>query len=74
MCFRQRRVSIDLVHDDVERELMKEREVIEGVASLLNRTLEQTNEQIRCVRGGSGSSHTHDQVSLSPSFSVLAPD
>ncbi|XP_024298038.1 tektin-1 [Oncorhynchus tshawytscha] len=47
---RQRRVSIDLVHDDVERELMKEREVIEGVASLLNRTLEQTNEQIRLNR------------------------
>ncbi|CAB1347669.1 unnamed protein product [Coregonus sp. 'balchen'] len=47
---RQRRVSIDLVHDEVERELMKEREVIEGVASLLNRTLEQTNEQIRLNR------------------------
>ncbi|XP_014017688.2 tektin-1 isoform X2 [Salmo salar] len=46
MTERQRRVSIDLVHDDVERELMKEREVIEGVTSLLNRTLEQTNEQI----------------------------
>ncbi|CDQ58877.1 unnamed protein product [Oncorhynchus mykiss] len=44
---RQKRVSIDLVHDAVERELLKEREVIEGVPSLLNRTLEQTNEQIR---------------------------
>uniref|UniRef100_A0A4W5P446 Tektin n=1 Tax=Hucho hucho TaxID=62062 RepID=A0A4W5P446_9TELE len=46
----RRRVSIDLVHDEVGRELMKEREVIEGVASLLNRTLEQTNEQIRLNR------------------------
>uniref|UniRef100_A0A8C7IKH3 Tektin n=1 Tax=Oncorhynchus kisutch TaxID=8019 RepID=A0A8C7IKH3_ONCKI len=41
--FRQMRVSIDLVHDAVERELVKEREVIERVRSLL----EQTNEQIR---------------------------
>ncbi|XP_041733466.1 tektin-1 isoform X2 [Coregonus clupeaformis] len=47
---RQKRVSIDLVHDEVEWELMKESEVIEGVASLLNRTLEQTNEQIRLNR------------------------
>ncbi|XP_071214540.1 tektin-1-like [Salvelinus alpinus] len=47
---RQRRVSIDLVHEEVEWELMKESEVIEGVASLLNRTLEQTNEQIRLNR------------------------
>ena len=44
---RQKRVAIDLVHDEVERELMKEREVIEGVEALLKRTIEQTNEQIR---------------------------
>ncbi|XP_010892088.2 tektin-1 [Esox lucius] len=47
---RQRRVSTDLVHDEVEQELMKEKEVIEGVTSLLQRTLEQTNEQIRLNR------------------------
>ncbi|KAJ7990265.1 hypothetical protein DPEC_G00298530 [Dallia pectoralis] len=47
---RQRRVSIDLVHDEVEQELMKEQKVMEGVASLLQHTLEQTNEQIRLCR------------------------
>ncbi|KAL2096098.1 hypothetical protein ACEWY4_008246 [Coilia grayii] len=47
---REKRMGIDLVHDEVEQELMKEREVIEGVASLLQRTLEQTNEQIRLNR------------------------
>lgn len=46
-CFRERRVGIDLVHDEVERELIKEAEVLQGVIALLERTLEQTNEQIR---------------------------
>ncbi|KAJ4434396.1 hypothetical protein ANN_22956, partial [Periplaneta americana] len=44
------RLGIDLVHDDVERELLKEVETIEGAQSLLRRTLEQTNEQIRLLR------------------------
>ncbi|XP_051521398.1 tektin-1 [Myxocyprinus asiaticus] len=47
---RQKRVAIDLVHDEVEEELLKEREVIEGVKVLLQRTLEQINEQIRLIR------------------------
>ncbi|XP_039363230.1 tektin-1 isoform X3 [Mauremys reevesii] len=46
---RQRRVGIDLVHDEVERELIKEVEVLQGVMALLERTLEQTNEQISSV-------------------------
>lgn len=46
---RQKRVAIDLVHDEVEEELLKEKEVIEGVMVLLQRTLEQINEQIRLV-------------------------
>lgn len=46
---RQKRVAIDLVHDEVEEELLKEKEVIEGVMVLLQRTLEQINEQIRSV-------------------------
>ena len=33
--------------DEVDRELLKEREVIEGVASLLQRVAEQITEQIR---------------------------
>ncbi|XP_055052953.2 tektin-1 [Misgurnus anguillicaudatus] len=50
MTERQKRVGIDLVHDEVEEELLKEREVIEGVMVLLQRTLEQINEQIRLIR------------------------
>lgn len=46
--FRQKRIGIDLVHDEVEQELEKEAEVLQGVIALLGRTLEQTNEQIRC--------------------------
>jgi len=47
---RERRLSIDLVHDDVEIQLLKEVEVIEGVQALLKRTLEQATEQIRLLR------------------------
>ncbi|XP_069471128.1 tektin-1 [Ambystoma mexicanum] len=47
---REKRVGIDLVHDEVERELIKEVEVIQGAMALLHRTLEQTIEQIRECR------------------------
>ncbi|NXJ01079.1 TEKT1 protein, partial [Psophia crepitans] len=47
---RQMRAGIDLVHDEVEQELVKEAEVLQGVIALLGRTLEQTNEQIRLNR------------------------
>ncbi|XP_069134819.1 tektin-1-like [Argopecten irradians] len=47
---REKRVSIDLVHDDVQKQLMKEVESIEGVQALLQRTLEQATEQIRLNR------------------------
>lgn len=46
--FRQKRIGIDLVRDEVERELVKEDEVLQGVIALHGRTLEQTDEQIRC--------------------------
>jgi tektin-1 len=46
---RQRRKGIDLVHDDAERELIKEVEVIQGVLALLERTWEQAKEQMRYV-------------------------
>lgn len=36
------------MHDEVEQELVKEAGVLQGVIALLERTLEQTNEQIRC--------------------------
>uniref|UniRef100_A0A3B4VLR5 Tektin n=2 Tax=Seriola dumerili TaxID=41447 RepID=A0A3B4VLR5_SERDU len=47
---RMKRLPSERVHDDVDRELLKEREVIEGVASLLQRVLEQITEQIRLNR------------------------
>ncbi|KAK1133939.1 hypothetical protein K0M31_011726 [Melipona bicolor] len=50
LSFREHRLGIDLVHDDVEKELLKECEVIKGVENLLVRTLEQTQEQIRRLR------------------------
>lgn len=47
---REHRLGIDLVHDDVERELLKEIETIEGVQAILRRSLEQTHEQIRRIK------------------------
>ncbi|XP_036308254.1 tektin-1 [Pipistrellus kuhlii] len=48
--YREQRVGIDLVHDEVEEELLKELEIIQGVIALLTRTLEETTEQIRLNR------------------------
>ncbi|XP_029785088.1 tektin-1 isoform X2 [Suricata suricatta] len=52
MCleYRENRVGIDLVHDEVEQELVKEAEIIHGVTALLTRTLEEVSEQIRLNR------------------------
>ncbi|XP_005399736.1 PREDICTED: tektin-1 isoform X2 [Chinchilla lanigera] len=50
LAYREKRVGIDLVHDVVEQELLKEAEVIRGVMALLTRTLEETSEQIRLNR------------------------
>ncbi|CAI5694653.1 unnamed protein product [Oreochromis niloticus] len=47
---RMKRVPAERVEDEVERELLKEQEVLKGVASLLERTLEQMSEQIRLNR------------------------
>ena len=42
-------MGIDQVHDDAEKELLKEVEVYQGVLALLHRTKAQVDEQIRCV-------------------------
>ncbi|BFZ04720.1 hypothetical protein BsWGS_07759 [Bradybaena similaris] len=49
MCLanREKRVGIDLVHDDVQKELLKEVQTIEGVQTLMKRTLENATEQLR---------------------------
>ncbi|NXY48531.1 TEKT1 protein, partial [Ceuthmochares aereus] len=67
---RQRRVGIDLVHDEVERELMKEVEVLQEAMALLKRTLEQTNEQIRINR----SSKYNLEMDLKDKFTALTID
>lgn len=50
LTYREGREGIDLVHDDVEINLLKEVEVIDGVRSVLVRTLEQAIEQVRRLR------------------------
>ncbi|CAK9809921.1 TEKT1 [Anthophora plagiata] len=50
LIFREHRLGIDLVCDEVERELLKECDVIKGAENLLVRILEQTQEQIRRLK------------------------
>lgn len=47
---RENRKDIDLVHDEAQKELVKELEMIQGIEGLLQRTLEQVEEQIRVCR------------------------
>ncbi|KAM7413646.1 hypothetical protein PAMA_020842 [Pampus argenteus] len=47
---RMKRHPSDRLHDEVDRELLRERELIEGVPSLLQRVVEQITEQIRLNR------------------------
>ncbi|NXL55832.1 TEKT1 protein, partial [Chordeiles acutipennis] len=67
---RQKRPGIDLVHDEVEQELVKEAEVLQGVIALLGRTLEQTNEQIRLNR----SAKYNLELDLKDKFTALMID
>lgn len=46
---REKRIETDLVHDDPEKHLIKEVEVIQGALALLMRTKEQIVEQIRSL-------------------------
>ena len=48
--FREKRYDIDLVHDNVQKELIKEVEIEKGCESLLVKLLEQVNEQLRLNR------------------------
>ncbi|NXY64565.1 TEKT1 protein, partial [Callaeas wilsoni] len=68
--YRQRRIGIDLVHDEVEQELVKESEVLQGIIALLGRTLEQTNEQIRRNR----SAKYNLEMDLKDKFTALTID
>lgn len=47
---RENRLGVDLVYDDVDKELKKELDVIEGSKQLLVKILEETNEQIRRLK------------------------
>ena len=44
---REKRIKIDLVHDDVQKNLIKEVETIQGVQQMLQKTLDQVTEQVR---------------------------
>ncbi|XP_050304973.1 tektin-1 [Anthonomus grandis grandis] len=50
LILREGRIGIDLCYDDVERELKKELDVIEGTQKMLKKTLEQANEQVRRLK------------------------
>jgi hypothetical protein len=49
LCFssREKRYDIDLVHDDVQKDLIMEISAMQGAVALLTRTIEQTKEQLR---------------------------
>ncbi|NXP62163.1 TEKT1 protein, partial [Chloropsis cyanopogon] len=70
LLYRQRRVGVDLVHDEVEKELLKEAEVLQGIIALLGRTLEQTKEQIRRNR----SAKYNLDMDLKDKFTALTID
>ncbi|KAM9208563.1 tektin-1 [Dugong dugon] len=70
LAYREKRVGIDLMHDEVERELIKEIEVIQGVMSLLTRTVEETSEQIRLNR----SAKYHLEKDVKDKFVALTID
>ncbi|NXT72342.1 TEKT1 protein, partial [Chaetops frenatus] len=70
LLYRQRRVGIDLVHDEVEQELVKEVDVLQGIIALLGRTLEQANEQIRRNR----SAKYNLEMDLKDKFTALTID
>jgi len=67
---REDRCSIDVVHDDVEIQLLKEVEVICGVQAVLKRTLEQAVEQIRLLR----SANYYLNKDITDKFSALKID
>ncbi|CAH8831448.1 unnamed protein product [Trichobilharzia szidati] len=47
---REKRTGIDLVHDDAQKELIKEVEVIKGAQGVLQKAIEQAKEQLRLNR------------------------
>ncbi|XP_020820393.1 tektin-1 isoform X2 [Phascolarctos cinereus] len=49
LVYREQRVGIDLVYDEADHELAMEVEVLQGVISLLQRTMEETSEQLSSV-------------------------
>ncbi|KAM4565666.1 tektin-1 [Odontesthes bonariensis] len=67
---RMKRDPFERQHDKVDAQLLKEREVIEGVASLLQRVLEQISEQIRLNR----SANYHLEQDLKGKFEAQCID
>ena len=67
---RTNRVNIDLVYDDVQKELQCEVQVVNGVSAMLSRALEQVVEQIRLNR----SSAYHLSADLKDKDTTLGVD
>ncbi|KAM9032743.1 tektin-1 [Sarcophilus harrisii] len=70
LMYREQRVGIDLVHDAADLELTKEVEVLQGVISLLQRTLEEISEQLRLNRAAK----YHLEKDLKDKFAALTVD
>ncbi|KAK2566615.1 Tektin-1 [Acropora cervicornis] len=68
--YRERRVKIDLVHDNVESHLSKEVEMIENIQALLKKTMDQAHEQLWLLR----SAKTLLEKDLSDKYSSLGID
>ncbi|EDO40681.1 predicted protein [Nematostella vectensis] len=68
--YRERRVKIDLVHDNVETHLSKEVEMIENVQALLKKTMDQAHEQLWLLR----SAKTQLEKDLGDKYGALGID
>ncbi|KAG7222257.1 hypothetical protein INR49_027261 [Caranx melampygus] len=64
---REKRMSIDLVHDDVEKDLIKEVEVIKSCQERMRRRLDQAITQLALSLPDSWSKFTDDNILLSQS-------
>ncbi|XP_020820391.1 tektin-1 isoform X1 [Phascolarctos cinereus] len=70
LVYREQRVGIDLVYDEADHELAMEVEVLQGVISLLQRTMEETSEQLRLNRAAK----YHLEKDLKDKFVALTID
>ena len=68
---RERRQGIDRVHDDPERQLIKEVEVMEGVLEMLCRSRQQAKEQVGTAVKSPVGITSMSMTDVKPSISFL---